>query len=188
MGSGLNWDMVKTMIQERFSECGSSIIARNKLTSLTQKTIAMHEYISEFSTLMEHTHGIKPTDPKSKFLASNFIDGIQNPYIKNKLRMQDSANLSALYVLLLKKIRNKRSENLILAVVLHKSQHNVISMQLKAVDVSNVAVMTISSRTALLVETVTKNTVVLAMANTNTTMIIDQNQMMRILLRNQFKL
>ena len=35
MGSGLNWDMIKTMIQERFSECGSSIIARNKLTSLT---------------------------------------------------------------------------------------------------------------------------------------------------------
>ena len=75
VGSGLNWDMIKTMIQERFSECGSSIIARNKLTSLTQKTMAMHEYISEFSTLMEHAHGIKPMDPKSKILASNFIDG-----------------------------------------------------------------------------------------------------------------
>ena len=65
VGSGLNWDMIKTMIQERFSECGSSIITRNKLTSLTQKTMAMHEYISEFSTLMEHAHGIKPMDPKS---------------------------------------------------------------------------------------------------------------------------
>ena len=59
--------------------------------------MAMHEYISEFSSLMEHAHGIKPTDPKSKILASNFIDGIQNPYIKNKLRMQDPDNLSALY-------------------------------------------------------------------------------------------
>ena len=49
--------------------------------------------------------------------------------------------------LLLKKIKNKRSENLILAVALHKPQHNVMSMQLKAVDVTNVAVMTISSRT-----------------------------------------
>ena len=95
--SGLNWDMIKPLIQERFSECGSSIIARNKLTSLAQKTMAMHEYISEFSSLMEHAHGIKPTDPKSKILASNFIDGIQNPYIKNKLRMQDPDNLSALY-------------------------------------------------------------------------------------------
>ena len=95
--SGLKWDMIKPLIQERFSECGSSIIARNKLTSLTQKTMAIHEYISEFSSLMEHAHGIKPTDPRSKILASNFIDGIQNPYIKNKLRMQDPENLSALY-------------------------------------------------------------------------------------------
>ena len=63
--SGLNWDMIKPLIQERFSECGSSIIARNILTSLAQKTMAMHEYISEFSSLMEHAHGIKPTDPKS---------------------------------------------------------------------------------------------------------------------------
>ena len=63
--SGLNWDMIKPLIQERFSECGSSIIARNKLTSLAQDTRVMHEYISEFSSLMEHAHGIKPTDPKS---------------------------------------------------------------------------------------------------------------------------
>ena len=94
---GLNWDMIKPLIQERFSECGSSIIARNRLTSLAQETRVMHEYISEFSSLMEHAHGIKPTDPKSKILASNFIDGIQNPHIKNKLRMQDPDNLSALY-------------------------------------------------------------------------------------------
>ena len=85
MASGLKWDMIKTMIQERFSECGSSIIARNKLTSLTQKTMAMHGYISEFSTLM------------SKILASNFIDGIQNPYIKNKLRMQDCQSVCTLW-------------------------------------------------------------------------------------------
>ena len=95
--SGLNWDMIKPLVQERFSECGSSIIARNKLTSLAQETRVMHEYISEFSSLMEHAHGIKLTDPKSKILASNFIDGIQNPHIKNKLQMQDPDNLSALY-------------------------------------------------------------------------------------------
>ena len=95
--SGLNWDMIKPLIQERFSECGSSIIARNKLTSLAQEARVMHEYISEFSSLMEHAHGIKPIDPKSKILASNFIDGIQNPHIKNKLRMQDPDNLAALY-------------------------------------------------------------------------------------------
>ena len=94
---GLNWDIIKPLIQERFFECGSSIIARNKLTSLAQETRVMHEYISEFSSLMEHAHGIKPTDPKSKILASNFIDGIQNPHIKNKLRIQDPDHLSVLY-------------------------------------------------------------------------------------------
>ena len=112
VGSGLNWDMIKTMIQERFSECGSSIIARNKLTSLTQKTMAMHEYISEFSTLMEHAHGIKPMDPKSKILASNFIDGIQNPYIKNKLRMHDPVNLSTLYGFAIKEDQKQKIREL----------------------------------------------------------------------------
>ena len=112
VGSGLNWDMIKTMIQERFSECGSSIIARNKLTSLTQKTMAMHEYISEFSTLMEHAHGIKAMDPKSKILASNFIDGIQNPYIKNKLRMHDPVNLSTLYGFAIKEDQKQKIREL----------------------------------------------------------------------------
>ena len=60
--------------------------------------------------------------------------------------------------LLLKKIKTKRSENLILAVALHKPQHNVMSMQLKAVDVTNVAVMAISSRTAHLIEIMTIKT------------------------------
>ena len=112
MGSGLNCDMIKTMIQERFSECGSSIIARNKLTSLTQKTMLMLEYISEFSTLMEHAHGIKPTDPKSKILASNVIDRIQNPHIKYKLRMLDPDNLSTLYRFAIKENQNQKIREL----------------------------------------------------------------------------
>ena len=43
-----------------------------------------------------------------------------------------------------------------MAVAHLNPQHNVMSMQLKAVDVTNVAVMTISSRTALLIEIMTK--------------------------------
>ena len=42
MSLGLNWDAIKGMIQERFSEFGSSIVARNKLSSFTQKHMAMH--------------------------------------------------------------------------------------------------------------------------------------------------
>ena len=56
---------------------------RNKdLAQLQEKGIyamhayAMHEYISEFTSIMEHAHSIKPTDTTSTILASNFIDGI----------------------------------------------------------------------------------------------------------------
>ena len=110
------------MIQERFSEFGSSIVARNKLSSFTQKTMAMHEYISEFTTIMEHAHDIRPSDSKSTILASTFIDGIQNPYIRNKLRSHNAQNLSELYGWLSKRIRNKRSESLILAITPPKTQ------------------------------------------------------------------
>ena len=60
MSLDLSWDAIKGMIQERFSEFGSSIVARNKLSSFTQKTMAMHEYISEFTTILEHAHDIRP--------------------------------------------------------------------------------------------------------------------------------
>ena len=61
---------------------------------------------------MEHAHGIKPTDPKSKILASNFIDGIQNPYIKNKLQMEDPVNLSPLYGFAIKEDQKQKFREL----------------------------------------------------------------------------
>ena len=67
MSLGLSWDAIKGMRQERFSEFGSSIVARNKLSSFTQKTLAMHEYISEFTTILEHAHDIRPSDSKVQF-------------------------------------------------------------------------------------------------------------------------
>ena len=45
MGLGFDWKVIKSKTQERFSEFGSSIVAQNKLTSFTQNTMAMHEYI-----------------------------------------------------------------------------------------------------------------------------------------------
>ena len=112
MGLGLNWDAIKGMIQERFSEFGSSIVARNKLSSFTQKTMAMHEYISEFTTILEHAHDIRPSDSKSTILASTFIDGIQNPYIRNKLRSCDVQNLSELYGLAIKEDQKQKIREL----------------------------------------------------------------------------
>ena len=158
MDSGLNWDMIKTKTQKSFSECGSSIIARNKLTSLTQKTMATYKYISQFSTLMEHVHGIKPTHPKSKILTSNFIDEFKIHTLKTNFKCKTLTICLHFMGLLLKKIKNKRSENLILALALQKPKCNMMSMQLKAVDVTNVVIMTISSRTALLIEIMTKKT------------------------------
>ena len=64
--------------------------------------MAMHEYISEFTTILEHAHDIRPSDSKSTILASTFIDGIHNPYISNKLRSYNVQNLSELYGLAIK--------------------------------------------------------------------------------------
>ena len=55
MALGIDWDIIKSKIQERFSEFGSPVVAQNnKLTTFTQKTMAMHEYISEFTSIIEY--------------------------------------------------------------------------------------------------------------------------------------
>ena len=98
------------MLQERFSEFGSSIVARNKLSSFTQKHMAMHDHISEFTTILQHAHDIKPSDSKSTILASTFIDLIQNPCIRNKLRSHNVQNLSEIYGLAIKDQKQKIRE------------------------------------------------------------------------------
>ena len=54
MALGINWDVIKNKVQERFSEFGSPIVAQSKLSSFTQGTMAMYEYISEFTSLVEY--------------------------------------------------------------------------------------------------------------------------------------
>ena len=55
----------------------------------------MHAYISNFTDLLEHVHGIKPSNPGTYLLATNFIDGKDesNRYIRNKLRERTWTNL-----------------------------------------------------------------------------------------------
>ena len=55
----------------------------------------MHEYISNFTDLLEHAHNMQPSDPATKLLATIFIDGIDesNKYIRNKLREKTGTNL-----------------------------------------------------------------------------------------------
>ena len=57
----------------------------------------MHEYISKFLDLVEHAYTLTPTDPGTMILASNFIEGIMNPYIRNKLRSCKVSNLRDIF-------------------------------------------------------------------------------------------
>ena len=67
--SGKHWSAVKPLLQERFSECGNSTMAKHKLTTFRQTDLAMHEYISKFTDLVEHAYTLTPTDPASMILA-----------------------------------------------------------------------------------------------------------------------
>ena len=59
MALGINWDVIKNKVQERFSEFGSPIVAQSKLSSFTQGTMTLYEYISEFTSLVEYAHRSK---------------------------------------------------------------------------------------------------------------------------------
>ena len=48
---------------------------------------------SKFSDLVEYAYTLPPTVPESIILASNFIEGIMNPHIKNTLRSCKISNL-----------------------------------------------------------------------------------------------
>ena len=61
-------------------------MAKHKLTQLKQLDLPMHKYIAKFGDMAEHAYRIKPMDSASLNLASNFIQGIKNPHVKNKLR------------------------------------------------------------------------------------------------------
>ena len=84
--SGMSWLPIKAQLQERFSECGSATMAKHKLTQLKQLELPMHEYITTFGDMAEYTYSIKPTKSANIIFASNFIKGVQNPHVKNKLR------------------------------------------------------------------------------------------------------
>ena len=43
VASGTDWPSIKTQLQERFSECGSSTMAKHKLIQLKQTELPMHE-------------------------------------------------------------------------------------------------------------------------------------------------
>ena len=56
VSSELSWLTIKAQLQERFSECGSTTMAKHKLTQLKQSELPMYEYITKFDDIVEHTH------------------------------------------------------------------------------------------------------------------------------------
>ena len=89
VSSSLSWLPIKAHLQERFSECGSATMAKHKLAQLKQDELPMHEHITKFGEMTKHAYSIKVTDSSSSIMASNFIEGLQNPYIKNKPRFEE---------------------------------------------------------------------------------------------------
>ena len=97
VSSDRSWLPIKAQLQERFSECWSAMMAKHKLTHLRQSELPMHEYITKFGDMVKHAYSIKAINSASIILASNFIEGVQNPHVKNKLRSYQVKNLKDIF-------------------------------------------------------------------------------------------
>ena len=91
------WDVIKQKLLERFSEFGSAIMARHKLNTLKQNDTPMHEYISKFTSLTRHAYNVDASTPQTEMLILPFIDSLQNPFIKCKIRLRNSKTLSDIF-------------------------------------------------------------------------------------------
>ena len=78
---GNPWNTIKIKLERKILKCSNAAMAKHKLSNLKQSACSIHEYISKFSDLAEHAYQIKP----SRILASNFIEGIDNPHVRTKL-------------------------------------------------------------------------------------------------------
>ena len=91
------WDVIKQKLLERFSEFGSAIMAKHKLNTLKQNDIAMHEYISKFTSLTRHAYNVDPSTQQTEMLILPFIDSLQNPFMKSKIGLWNSKTLSDIF-------------------------------------------------------------------------------------------
>ena len=88
ISQNLAWTEIKVKLCERFSECTSTAVAQNKLSCLKQDDNSIHEYIMKSTNLLEYAYGVRPSDPSTKLLGNQFIEGINytNKYTMNKLK------------------------------------------------------------------------------------------------------
>ena len=68
-------------------------MAKHKLNTLKQNYTPMHEYISKFTPLTRHAYNMDPCTPQTEMLILPFIDSLQNPFIKSKIRLRNSKTL-----------------------------------------------------------------------------------------------
>ena len=108
VSSGMSLLPIKAQLQERFSESGSSTMAKHKLTQIKQLDLPINEYIVKFVDMAEHAYSVKTIDTASQIFASNFIEGIQNPHVKNKLRSFQIRNLKQILAMLSKKTKKQK--------------------------------------------------------------------------------
>ena len=93
-----------------FLEFGSAIMANHKLNTLKQNDTPMHEYISKCTSLTRHAYNVDPSTPQTEMLILLFIDSLQNPFIKSKIRLRNAKTLSDIFQHALRKIPGRTSE------------------------------------------------------------------------------
>ena len=83
-------------------------MAKHRLTTFQLLEHPMQEYISKLTDFIEHACNLKLTDTSSTILASNFIESITIPHIKNKLRSFKISNLQNMFTFALQEDQKQK--------------------------------------------------------------------------------
>ena len=83
--AGKNQPVMKTLLQETFSECGNSTVAKQRITTFKQSELPMHEYISKFTYLVQHAHNSQPSDTTRTIWHQILLKTSQTPILKTNL-------------------------------------------------------------------------------------------------------
>ena len=78
------WDVIKQKLLERFSEIGSTIVAKHKLNTLKKMIFPCMNISPKFTSLTRHAYNVDPSTPQTEMLILPFIDLLQNTFIKIK--------------------------------------------------------------------------------------------------------
>ena len=72
-------------------------MAKHILNTLKQNVTPMHECTSKFTSLTRHAYNVDPSTPQTEMLILPFIDSLQNPFIKSKIRLRNSKTQSDIF-------------------------------------------------------------------------------------------